>query len=254
VVEYKKCLEVKMNTVKIDSKGVKMVAHRGCSGLERENTFPAFVAAGSRSYFGVESDVHMTADGNFVIIHDSSTKRVSLDAVDIVVENSNFEEIDKICLPDLDGSYRRDIKIPLLSEYICICKKYEKICVLELKDAFTEEMIKALIAEISALKYLECMIFISFNLNNCKILRKLLPEAKIQWLIRGESASAEETFRELKENKLDVDICHKDLTRELLSRFKTAGMEVNCWTCDDPSRAAELIEMGVDYITSNILE
>ena len=38
-----------MDTVKIDKKGIKMVAHRGVSGLECENTCSAFIAAGNRS-------------------------------------------------------------------------------------------------------------------------------------------------------------------------------------------------------------
>ena len=46
-----------MNTVKFNKQSVKMVAHRGVSGLERENTCAAFVAAGNRSYFGIETDV-----------------------------------------------------------------------------------------------------------------------------------------------------------------------------------------------------
>lgn len=32
------------------------------------------------------------------------------------------------------------------------------------------------------------------------------------------------------------------------------GILVNCWTVDDPTAAAALIEMGVDFITSNILQ
>lgn len=32
------------------------------------------------------------------------------------------------------------------------------------------------------------------------------------------------------------------------------GVEVNCWTVDDPADAQRLAEWGVDYITSNILE
>ena len=59
-----------MDVIRIDSKQTKMVAHRGLSGLERENTCAAFVAAGNRSYFGIETDVHTTRDGKFVIIHD----------------------------------------------------------------------------------------------------------------------------------------------------------------------------------------
>ena len=65
-----------MNTIKLTGKA-KMVAHRGLSGIERENTNPAFVAAGNRSYWGIETDVHKTSDGQFVIIHDETTERIS---------------------------------------------------------------------------------------------------------------------------------------------------------------------------------
>ena len=44
-----------MNTTAIDKKGCRLVAHRGVSGLEKENTCAAFVAAGVKSYFGIET-------------------------------------------------------------------------------------------------------------------------------------------------------------------------------------------------------
>ena len=62
-----------MDTIKIDKNNVKLIAHRGVSGIERENTAAAFVAAGNRSYYGIETDVHVTKDGKFVIIHDDDT-------------------------------------------------------------------------------------------------------------------------------------------------------------------------------------
>ena len=40
-----------MDTIKIDKNNVKLIAHRGVSGIERENTAAAFVAAGNRSYY-----------------------------------------------------------------------------------------------------------------------------------------------------------------------------------------------------------
>ena len=43
-----------------------MVAHRGVSGLEQENTHAAFVAAGNRSYWGIETDIRRTNDGRYV--------------------------------------------------------------------------------------------------------------------------------------------------------------------------------------------
>lgn len=118
---------VYMNTIKINKLKTKMIAHRGLSGIEKENSNAAFVAAGNRSYFGIETDVHVTKDGKFVIIHDATTDRISLDAYKINVEENDYSTIENIVLPDLDGSTSRgDIRIPLLIEYINICKKYEK--------------------------------------------------------------------------------------------------------------------------------
>ena len=156
-----------MNTIKIDSKQAKMIAHRGLSGLERENTCPAFVAAGNRSYFGIETDVHITKDGKFVIIHDETTDRVSLGQSSINVEENDYAAVSGLVLPDLDQTTnRQDIRIPLLADYINICKKYDKVCVLELKNAFPEECIKKIIQEIQSLGYIENIIFISFHFGN----------------------------------------------------------------------------------------
>lgn len=132
-----------MDTIKINSNGVKMVAHRGLSGLEKENTCAAFVAAGNRSYFGIETDVHVTKDGKFVVIHDDTLERISLGKYNINVEENNYSDIEQIILPDVDETdYRRDIRIPLLKEYIHICKKYEKICVLEIKNHMEKHFIE----------------------------------------------------------------------------------------------------------------
>ena len=90
-----------MDTIKLQKNGVKMIAHRGLSGIERENTCPAFVAAGNRSYFGIETDVHVTRDGKFVIIHDETITRVSLGESNLNVEECTFDEIKDVELPTL---------------------------------------------------------------------------------------------------------------------------------------------------------
>ena len=102
-----------MNTKKFNSLNTRVIAHRGLSGIERENTCPSFIAAGNRSYFGIETDVHVTKDGQFVIIHDETTERVSLGKYNINVEESDYSAIKDMVLPDLDSSFnRQDIKNP----------------------------------------------------------------------------------------------------------------------------------------------
>ena len=66
-----------MNTVKIKNLSTKMVAHRGLSDIEPENTNASFIAAGNRSYFGIETDIHRTKDGHFVVCHDDNLKRIA---------------------------------------------------------------------------------------------------------------------------------------------------------------------------------
>ncbi|MBQ8525922.1 MAG: hypothetical protein IJ460_04315 [Clostridia bacterium] len=242
-----------MDTVRIISKNVKMVAHRGLSGIERENTNPAFVAAGNRSYFGIETDVHRTADGKFVIIHDETTERVSLGKVNINVEESNYADLENIVLPDLDESTnRQDIRIPLLEDYIKICKKYDKVCVLELKNPFVKEDIVKMVEEIRSLGYLEKVIFISFSWANCVILRSLLPDNDIQWLTGVELT--DEVINDLVDERLNLDAYYKLLTKELVDKLHSRGISINCWTCDIKEDGENLVDMGVDFITSNILE
>ena len=121
-----------MDTIKINKGSALIVAHRGLSGLERENTASAFVAAGNRSYFGIETDVRVTADGNFVLLHDDNTLRCGGDAV--APEQCTLQTIQSVQLFDTDGKRGRiDLRVPEMVDYLRICKRYDKVCVLEFK-------------------------------------------------------------------------------------------------------------------------
>jgi len=238
------------DTLKLNNSSVKMVAHRGLSGIELENTASAFVAAGNRSYFGIETDVHRTSDGQFVVIHDDTTKRVGLD--NLVVEETTYETLRALHLCDKDGQRgRSDLRIPSLQEYTQICKKYGKVSVLELKNRFTAEDIAKIVEIIRAEGWLEETIFISFNLDNLIDLRAMLPEQPAQFLI---SKFPDDLIDTLKKHNLDLDIYYKALTKENAKAAIDAGIHINVWTVDELEDAQRMIDCGVEYITSNIIE
>lgn len=241
-----------MDTVKIGGKGVKMIAHRGLSGIETENTCAAFVAAGNRSYFGIETDVHVTKDGYFVVIHDDSTQRVS--NVNREIEKSTLEELKAIILKDLkydSNAPRYDLRIPTVYDYISICKRYEKMAVLEIKNRFSSSDIKNLTEKIKNYDYLDKTIFISFSWDNLCDIKERLPNQKVQFLT---TKCDDELIEKLNKNKFDLDISYKSVTDELVAKLHSKGIKINCWTCDNLDDASLLILKGVDYITSNILE
>lgn len=236
------------STFKLNA-SIRMIAHRGLSGLERENTNAAFVAAGNRSYYGVETDVHVTKDGKFIIIHDDDPKRVT--GTEGVVEEMTFEALRHLHLKDMDENPRNDLILPSLEEYIRICKKYGKECVLELKKHMEPEHISRIVDIIRAEGWLDRTTFISFDLSNMICLREMLPDQKLQYLV---SKDTEDLLDVLRQNHLDLDIRFSALTPELVDNCHKAGLLVNVWTVNTLEDGRRMVDMGVDFITTNILE
>lgn len=235
-----------------------MIAHRGLSGLEKENTHAAFVAAGNRSYYGIETDVHRTIDGKYVCIHDANTQRVGIDAIN--VEDCTYDTVCRLKLCGISGKKdRSDICIPSLEEYIRICKHYEKTAVLELKGIYTKEQISEICNIIIKEDWFQKTIFIAFDLDNLIQLKELYPDQNAQYLV-GESyfkksGTNQDLLDILNKYDLDLDIYYKSLTEELAEKVHANGRKINVWTVNTQEDATRLNDIyGIDFITTNILE
>lgn len=239
-----------MDTIKFSKQKTLTVAHRGLSGIETENTCVAFTAAGNRSYYGIETDIHRTADGKFVTVHDGDLKRVA--GADVIIENSTLSEIQNTVLFDKEGSKTRsDLRVGTLENYISICKKYAKHSVLELKSDFSDEEILKIIKIIKSFDYLNEVTFISFGFENLLKVRKFLPQQSVQFLF---NKFTDEIIKKLIDNKFDADVNFHALTRDNIEFLHEVGLKVNCWTVDNKKDAERLANWGVDFITTNILE
>lgn len=243
------CDHVNDGTVAFNKRDTLVIAHRGLSGLEVENTASAFTVAGERSYYGIEADVRMTLDGKLIICHDDTLKRLS--GQEISVNNSTFEKLMSIPLYDKNSEIPGDERLTDLHSFISICKQYDKQAILELKQKFNKEEIAGIIDVIKDNGYIDRVTFISFDYDNLLYVRSLLPEQPAMYLF---SELDDEITARLIRDKIDVGIRHDSLTRAALSEFHNGGLKVNCWTVDNKARAEKLARWGVDYITTNILE
>ncbi|PWL50837.1 MAG: hypothetical protein DBY36_05780 [Clostridiales bacterium] len=238
-------------TVPIPDKGrTKLIAHRGLSGLECENTAAAFIAAGNRSYYGMETDIHRTADQSYICIHDGHTGRIC--DVDIPVEQSAFDELRALKLRDKDGATDRgELMLCTPYEYMKICKKYAKVCVAELKSNFTAGEISEIMRIFGDGGYLGKTCFIAFNMENLDLVKSVCAGQACQYLTsRWDDALPEM----LAKRGMGLDISFGALTETRVKACHSLGVEVNCWTVDRPEDAERLIAWGVDMITTNILE
>ena len=240
-----------MDTLRIAKKQALTVAHRGLSALERENSIAAFVAAGQRSYFGIETDVHKTKDGAFILIHDNNTSRVS--PSNLNVEESTLEELSHVRLYGYDGkTIRADHAIPMLHDYIAICRHYDKTAVLELKSDFSVDELQQICQEMDEGNYLDRVVFIAFNYGNLLRLREFAPDQPAQFLMSA--GNPKELIDMAKSAKLDLDVHYAMIDKDFVDACHQNGIKVNVWTVDDPEVAARVIDAGVDFITTNRLE
>ena len=73
---------------------VMVIGHRGGRAEFEENTLAAFKDSFEQGVRGYETDIRMTADGELVITHDASLKRMA--GVEMDVEKSTRKEIEKV--------------------------------------------------------------------------------------------------------------------------------------------------------------
>ncbi len=241
------------DSIKVEKGKTLMVAHQGGTIVERGNTIPAFRDMAKRSYFGAECDVRVTGDKKFVIYHApviiSGDREIKISESDL----ATIREIDIIAAYENSGYTGNEMKIPTLEEYLEICKGGDKYCIIELKGPYDRDDIERLINIIRGYDYLDRSIFIDFNLEHCKIVRELLPEAKIQWLI-AIGRYNDEVLTMMDKYDLDLNINIYEVNQKIVDDAHAHGHLVNLWTCDDAEQAKPLLALGPDYFTTNVLE
>ncbi len=119
-------------------------AHRGLHREGRpENSMAAFRAALERDY-GIELDVHLLADGNLAVIHDSSLKRTV--GVDVQIEDLTTAQLSQYCLEGTGESipeFRQVLELfqgraPMIVELKAARNNHAELCrkTCEMLDAY----------------------------------------------------------------------------------------------------------------------
>ena len=153
------------------------IAHRGASGSAPENTLAAFEKAIEIGVDAVELDLHGTADGEVVVIHDTSLDRTTNHCGRV-----NQTTLETIKRADAGGWFAPEFvgePVPTLVEALeCIAK--QTIAVLEIKDPLIAEAVVAIIRETHTR---DLTVIISFHTAVLQTVRSLEPRIPTGWLI-----------------------------------------------------------------------
>lgn len=225
---------------------IKMIAHRGFSGYAPENTIPAFRLAGSNKYWGTECDIHETADGKFVIMHDDTLDRTTNGTGSI--SSKTLEEIKGFVIDSGTFiTYNPTLKVPTLEEYLQVCKEYNLIPVIEIKNLNTNSITNFL-AILKAYQVLECCLIISFDKTVLENIRSMNEKIEIAYLSNTMTSS---DIEYCSQNRFHINVAYSVITKELIEESHSKDVLVGAWTIDDKTTIDTLISNGIDFITTN---
>jgi len=228
---------------------MRVIAHRGASGLAPENTLAAFRLALELGARAVEFDVHQAADKELVVIHDADLRRTAGRAEHI--RDLSWQEL---CRFDVGSWFDRRFsgeRIPRLDEVLDLVGRKVEVH-LELKRGSgwysgIESRVVELLRRRRALK--TCVVS-SFDHRALRAVRALEPKLRLGYLL-GET-SLDAAWAEMKE--LKVESLH--ISRRQANAARVAGghrrrLQVLVYTVDDAAEARRLQKMGVDAVFSD---
>ncbi len=237
--------------IKTSNGEVTLVAHRGFSSVAPENTLAAIEEAAKASFYGAEFDIRLTADGEWVVIHNDSLKDMTAD--EGLVSQMNANEITQIKINGGNGTDKYpNEKIPTLTQTLEKCKEVNINPVIEIKLNDDQNPDYEYLAQL--IKSAECdnLLIISFSGDALVQLKKYLPEAEY-WLLTSKVTDENITF--CTENNLDgVNFDgRKSKNHKFIDKIKEADLTVAAWTIDNLKLMEKLHDMGVNYITTNVI-
>ncbi len=239
-----------MNTIKIDKYFKGMVANRGLSGIETENTIFAFLAAANRSYFGISGDLSVSRDGKIIITNDDTLLRLGL--LNLYVPSFNYEELKKFSLVDRKTSnLNSNIFIPLLSDLLAICQAYRKTVFLTLGKNLKTEHLDRILGEVDDLFDNHRVVYLSYHKKHLQHISKTVENHQIFLKV---NKPEEEDFDFCKNHGFSLHVKHHNATAEVVKRMHLIGLKVSTGVVNEKEVAEKLIKHDVDFVFTDILE
>jgi glycerophosphoryl diester phosphodiesterase len=216
---------------------MKIIAHRGASYFEPENTLRAYKRAMEMGADFVEVDVRLTKDKELVIMHDADVSRTTNGKG--LVKDLTLDE-----LKELDAGLGENI--PTLEEVIKLVKN-EIGLVVEIKEPDTENRIIEKIEE----NNLENTILTSFFHKTVKNAGKSSLKIDTGIIFVGEPINSHKLALDANANVIFPS--YRYMTPDLVRNAKKHELIVYPWAIDDAKIFNKFVEMGVDGIVTNKL-
>lgn len=228
---------------------VVIVGHRGALGHAPENTIVSFEKAAELGAHAFECDVHLSRDGEAVVIHDATVDRVTgghgrVDAMTVA-------ELKQLRVGAPPGSEYTGDAIPTLAEALDAGVRLGIETVIELKGEPEPPpaLIERVVGLIQDRRLVDRVAIISFHHPSLLRVRELDGDIATGILFGHGSPDPIADARTYGANSIRPH--HARVTRRMAEEAHEAGLCLHTWTVNEPDQARRLIELGVDSIGSD---
>jgi glycerophosphoryl diester phosphodiesterase len=213
-----------------------IIGHRGAAGYEPENTLLSFRKAIDIGVDWIEFDLHRSADGHLVVIHDDTVDRTT--GGQGKVSEMTLEELKK-----LDAG--KGQRIPTFQEVIDLARGHVKM-IPEIKQEGIELEVLDVIDRNDIIN--QCLVssFSTYSIRRCKEFRPTLQTAAI-------FSHLPIDFRAMSlDTMADALFLRKDIvSRALVEECHKNGFNVCIWNEDKPEEIRKYADMEPDFMSSN---
>lgn len=221
---------------------MEIFAHRGASAERPENTLAAFARALDLGAEGVELDVRLSIEGVAVVMHDATVDRTTNGTGPV-------DQLTAGALHLLDAGDGEPV--PSLAEVLDLLAGHARLNI-EIKDPAA---VSAVIAATAVHPQLQWFVSTG-DWAVHRRLRDLAPAAVLFPTSTGRLGDAETSLDAslafaAQVGASGLSIWQHGLEAADVDALHAKGLQACVWTVDDPARARELLDLGVDAITTN---
>ena len=213
-----------------------VVGHRGAAAVAPENTLPAFEAGIASGADAVECDIHLSRDGEMVVMHDATLDRTTP---------------LKGRVADTPWATMRDAGVPSLADLTKVTKG-RVVLVVEVKAGQGVEPL--MVDHLRKEGMVDQSIVFSFNEASVEKVEAIAPEFTTVWLLsKGEvEKGMDAVFGNLARLHADgVGFDYRQVTPEWVAEAHRRKLPVFVWTVPPGEEVARLKGMGVNFIITN---
>ena len=218
--------------------GVKSVSHRGWHEAP-ENTMPAFRDTMRHNYQYVETDVRMTSDGTYVLLHDPTINRTARNADGTTISSTiNIADITYQQAMAYDfgiykGSQYAGTKIPTLEEFMTFCHKVGLHPYLELKvSSMTAAQISDIVDIVESCGMRGHVTYVSYFERLLAAVTQATPSARLGLFCNSVTAQIIATAQTLKTADNEVFVDSESFTSSEAALCQAAGLPMEVATID----------------------